>query len=117
MSEDYPCEFFIHRIEDETDKALYLRFNTFPPKTKHRWLPKSQLKEFSDRGVKGYRIPAWLRRKKGLIQKRVRKIKSEDIRVVSTLVAVDEKEHPVAKVAEFGRHAGLRNKESEEIKD
>lgn len=69
MSEDYPCGFYKYDIIDETEKAVlaHVKSNTCPPVYKRVWLRKSQLKEFSDCGIKGYKIPSWLAEKKGLI--------------------------------------------------
>lgn len=68
--QDYPCEFFIQDIIEETENE----FRAFVKKPDARfanpkcyWLPKGELKEFSLCGIKGYKIPAWLAKKKGLV--------------------------------------------------
>jgi hypothetical protein len=68
--EDYPCKFYTHNIVEETEKAffVYVQTNGYPIRHKYVWLPKSQLKSFWEGiGKEGYKIPAWLAKKKGLI--------------------------------------------------
>lgn len=70
MAEDCPCKFYVQDIVDETEQAflVYVEASRYPIIHKYVWLPKSQLKSFWEGiGKEGYKIPAWLAKKKGLI--------------------------------------------------
>jgi len=69
-NQNFPCEFFIQDIIDETET----QFRAFVKKPEDRfanpkcyWLPKDKLKEFSLCGIKGYKIPTSVAKKIGLI--------------------------------------------------